>query len=95
MGHGGPLHRRHLAYLALVGFAFASAPLTLAGHFLLAVYYVFNRLPDPPRAFSDHRALVSTSTWRRLERLRHCPRCQPDGAIFLAAWKCRMAVGPL
>jgi hypothetical protein len=85
----------NLAYLALVGLAFVSAPLTLAGHFLLAVYYVFNRLPDPPRAFSDHRALVSTSTWRRLERLRHCRRCQPDGAIFLAAWKCRMAVGPL
>ena len=37
----------NLAYLALVGVAFVSAPLTLAGHFLLAVYYVFNRLPDP------------------------------------------------
>jgi hypothetical protein len=37
----------NLAYLALVGFAFVSAPLTLAGHFLLAVYYVLNRLPDP------------------------------------------------
>jgi hypothetical protein len=37
----------NLAYLALVGLAFVSAPLTLIGHFLLAVYYVFNRLPDP------------------------------------------------
>jgi hypothetical protein len=37
----------NLAYLALVGLAFVSAPLTLVGHFLLAVYYVFNRLPDP------------------------------------------------
>jgi uncharacterized membrane protein len=37
----------NLAYLALVGLALVSAPLTLVGHFLLAVYYVFNRLPDP------------------------------------------------
>jgi uncharacterized membrane protein len=36
----------NLAYLALVGLAFVSAPLTLVGHVLLAVYYMFNRLPD-------------------------------------------------
>lgn len=33
-----------LAYLALVGLSFVSAPLTLALHFLLAVFYIFNQL---------------------------------------------------
>jgi hypothetical protein len=37
----------NLAHLALVGLALVSAPLTLVGHFLLALYYMFNRLPDP------------------------------------------------
>ena len=37
----------NLAYLALIGLAFVSAPLTLAGHFALAAYYVFNQLPEP------------------------------------------------
>ena len=32
-------------YLALVGVAFVSAPLTLALHFVLAIFYVFNQLP--------------------------------------------------
>jgi uncharacterized membrane protein len=34
-------------YLILIGLAFVSAPLTLALHFVLAVYYVFNQLPQP------------------------------------------------
>lgn len=34
-----------LAYLALMGLAWVSAPLTLAGHFLVAVYYVLDQVP--------------------------------------------------
>src|SRR6266498_3603479 len=37
----------NVVYLALIGLAFVSAPLTLALHFLLALYYVFNQLPEP------------------------------------------------
>ena len=36
-----------IVYLALVGVAFVNAYLTLACHFALAAYYVFNRLPVP------------------------------------------------
>jgi uncharacterized membrane protein len=32
------------SYLALIGLSFVSAPLTLALHFLLAVFYIFNQL---------------------------------------------------
>ena len=34
-----------VAYLVLTGLSFVSAPLTLALHFLLAVFYIFNQLP--------------------------------------------------
>ncbi len=37
----------NLGYLILIGLAFVSAPLTLALHFVLALYYVFNQLPEP------------------------------------------------
>jgi uncharacterized membrane protein len=37
----------NVVYLILIGLSFVSAPLTLALHFLLAVYYVFNQLPEP------------------------------------------------
>ena len=37
----------NVMYLALIGLAFVSAPLTLAGHFVLAAYYAFNQLPEP------------------------------------------------
>ena len=35
----------NVAYLALLGLSWVSAPLTLAGHFLLAVYYAVDQLP--------------------------------------------------
>jgi uncharacterized membrane protein len=35
-----------LAYLAMMGVALVSAPLTLAGHLLIAVYYVLDQLPS-------------------------------------------------
>ncbi|PBC60612.1 hypothetical protein BKI49_29395 [Streptomyces sp. Tue6028] len=38
-----------LAYPATVGLAYVSAPLTLAAHGLLAVYYGFNQVPVPTR----------------------------------------------
>ncbi|MGW4568834.1 TMEM175 family protein [Streptomyces sp. NPDC004561] len=38
-----------LGYPLTVGLAFVSAPLTLAAHGLLAVYYGFNQLPVPTR----------------------------------------------
>ncbi|MFE5588385.1 hypothetical protein ACFQ87_45200, partial [Kitasatospora sp. NPDC056531] len=38
-----------LAYPATVGLAFISAPLTLAAHGLLALYYAFNQVPVPTR----------------------------------------------
>jgi hypothetical protein len=31
-------------YAALIALAFVSAPLTLAGHFILAVYYCFDQI---------------------------------------------------
>jgi len=34
-----------VAYLVLIGLSWVSAPLTLALHFLLAVFYIFNQLP--------------------------------------------------
>jgi uncharacterized membrane protein len=37
----------NVGYLILIGLAFVSAPLTLALHFVLALYYVFNQLPEP------------------------------------------------
>ena len=45
-----------LAYPATVALAFVSAPLTLAAHGLIAVYYGFNQVPVPTRA-SDTAAL--------------------------------------
>ncbi|WUH90064.1 TMEM175 family protein [Streptomyces sp. NBC_00433] len=39
-----------IAYPATVGLAFVSAPLTLAVHGLLAVYYAFNQVPVPTKA---------------------------------------------
>ncbi|MGW1891464.1 TMEM175 family protein [Streptomyces sp. NPDC002004] len=39
-----------LAYPATVALAFVSAPLTLAAHALIAVYYGFNQVPVPIRA---------------------------------------------
>jgi uncharacterized membrane protein len=39
-----------LAYPVTVGLAFVSAPLTLAVHGLMAVYYAFNQVPVPLRA---------------------------------------------
>jgi len=36
----------NVAYLALMGVAWVSAPLTLAGHFVVAVYYVLDQLPS-------------------------------------------------
>ncbi|MEU6658280.1 TMEM175 family protein [Streptomyces sp. NPDC046821] len=41
-----------LAYPATVGLAFVSAPLTLAAHGLLAVYYGFNQVAVPVREVS-------------------------------------------
>lgn len=38
-----------LGYPVTVGLAFVSAPLTLAAHGLLALYYAFNQLPVPTR----------------------------------------------
>ncbi|MFB7669127.1 TMEM175 family protein [Kitasatospora sp. NPDC056138] len=38
-----------LAYPVTVGLAFISAPLTLAAHGLLALYYAFNQVPVPTR----------------------------------------------
>ncbi|MFI7501638.1 TMEM175 family protein [Streptomyces sp. NPDC049687] len=38
-----------LAYPVTVGLAFVSAPLTLAAHGLIAVYYAFNQVPVPTR----------------------------------------------
>ena len=38
----------NVAYLALLGLAWLSAPLTLAGHFVVAVYYVLDQVPLPP-----------------------------------------------
>ncbi|MFF3577717.1 TMEM175 family protein [Streptomyces mirabilis] len=38
-----------LAYPATVGLAYVSAPLTLAAHGLIAVYYGFNQVPVPTR----------------------------------------------
>jgi uncharacterized membrane protein len=38
-----------LAYPATVGLAFVSAPLTLAAHGLIALYYAFNQVPVPTR----------------------------------------------
>jgi uncharacterized membrane protein len=35
----------NVAYLTLLGLSWVSAPLTLAGHFLLAVYYALDQLP--------------------------------------------------
>jgi uncharacterized membrane protein len=37
----------NLAYLSLMGLAWVSAPLTLAGHFLVAIYYVLDQVPLP------------------------------------------------
>jgi uncharacterized membrane protein len=39
-----------VAYPITVGLAFVSAPLTLAVHGLLAVYYAFNQVPVPTKA---------------------------------------------
>lgn len=39
-----------LVYPLLVGLSFVSAPVTLAGHGLMAVYYAFNQLPVPVNA---------------------------------------------
>ena len=36
----------NVAYLALMGLAWVSAPLTLAGHLVVAVYYVVDQLPS-------------------------------------------------
>jgi uncharacterized membrane protein len=36
----------NVAYLALLGVAWLSAPATLAGHFVVAVYYVVDQLPQ-------------------------------------------------
>jgi TMEM175 potassium channel family protein len=38
-----------LAYPVTVGLAFVSAPLTLAAHGLIALYYAFNQVPVPTR----------------------------------------------
>lgn len=38
-----------LAYPGTVGLAFVSAPLTLAAHGLIALYYAFNQVPVPTR----------------------------------------------
>jgi uncharacterized membrane protein len=38
-----------LSYPATVGLAFVSAPLTLAAHGLIALYYAFNQVPVPTR----------------------------------------------
>ncbi|MFI6494136.1 TMEM175 family protein [Streptomyces sp. NPDC050564] len=38
-----------LAYPATVGLAYVSAPLTLAAHGLIAIYYGFNQVPVPTR----------------------------------------------
>jgi uncharacterized membrane protein len=40
----------NLAYLALMGIAFVSAPITLAGHFVVAIYYVLDQVRDAPAA---------------------------------------------
>jgi uncharacterized membrane protein len=42
----------NVAYLALMGLAWLSAPLTLAGHLLVAVYYVLDQVPLPPEQAS-------------------------------------------
>ena len=39
----------NLAYVLLLGVALVSAPLTLAGHFLVALYYVADQLPRERR----------------------------------------------
>ena len=36
-----------VAYLALMGLALVSAPLTLAGHLVVAIYYVLDQVPLP------------------------------------------------
>jgi uncharacterized membrane protein len=40
----------NLGYLALMGLAWLSAPLTLAGHFVLAIYYVLDQVPARSRS---------------------------------------------
>jgi uncharacterized membrane protein len=40
----------NIVYLALLGVALVSAPLTLAGHFVVAVYYVLEQLPAREQA---------------------------------------------
>ncbi|RVU28655.1 DUF1211 domain-containing protein [Streptomyces antnestii] len=42
-----------LAYPAAVGLSFVSAPLTLAAHGVIAVYYGFNQVPVPTRERAD------------------------------------------
>jgi len=42
-----------LAYPATVGLAFVSAPLTLAAHGVIAVYYGFNQVPVPTRGEAE------------------------------------------
>ncbi|MDX6331801.1 MAG: potassium channel family protein [Streptomycetaceae bacterium] len=39
-----------VVYSLTIGLAFVSAPLTLAVHGLLALYYAFNQVPVPTRA---------------------------------------------
>jgi uncharacterized membrane protein len=40
----------NLAYLALMGVALVSAPITLAGHFVVAIYYVLDQVRQAPAA---------------------------------------------
>jgi uncharacterized membrane protein len=40
----------NLAYLALMGIAWVSAPITLAGHFVVAIYYVLDQVRQAPAA---------------------------------------------
>ena len=42
-----------MVYPVTVGLAFVSAPLTLAVHGLLAVYYAFNQVPVPTKAGAE------------------------------------------
>jgi len=41
-----------VAYLGLMGLSWLSAPLTLAGHLLVALYYVLDQAPLPPEQAS-------------------------------------------
>jgi uncharacterized membrane protein len=45
----------NIVYLGTLGLSFLSAPLTLAVHFLVVVYYLFDRLADPAQAESDSK----------------------------------------